>query len=87
MVERRKNPYSPEQDPNWLAYKAEEAELKRDHMGEYVAYHNGQRIMFAGSYEELETKMFKEKGITGFMFHHIVDQEHVYHIRSPRRVS
>lgn len=74
----------PEEDPNWLAYKAQETELKVHHMGKWVAFYNGELAMIEDDLDILQTRMYDEKGITGFMFHHIVEEESVIHIRNPR---
>ena len=77
----------PEDDPNWLAYKAQEAELKANHMGKWVAFHNGELAMIADDFDSLQKRMWEEKHVAGFMYHQIVEKERVIHLRSPRRVS
>jgi len=70
-------------DPNYLAYTAQEVQLKQEHMGKWVAFSDGQLVIIA----EDEEALFKEaraKKLSGFFFHQIVEEEPVYHLRSPR---
>lgn len=71
------------QDPNYIAYKAQEALLKQEHMGEWVAFCNGELVGLAPDRETL----FKEtqaKGFEGFFYKEIVAKERIAHLRSPR---
>jgi hypothetical protein len=73
------------EDPNYIAYKAQEEQLKQEHMSEWVAFSDGQLTIIAKDQEAL-FKEAREKGITGFFYHQIVEKERVYHLRSPRIV-
>ena len=83
MNENRKGKGSLEEDPNYIAYKAQEEQLKQEHMGEWVAFADGQLAIIAKDQEAL-FKEAEEKGITGFLYKEIVAVEPVYHLRSPR---
>lgn len=72
-------------DPNYQAYKAEEAMLKQEHMGMWVAYADGKRVLMADNRESLFREA-EEKGLQGFFFHQVVEKERVVHLRSPRIV-
>ena len=74
-----------EHDPNYLAYKAQEEQLKKEHMDEWVAFSDGQLAVIAKDREALFAEA-SEKGLTGFFFHHIMTVEPVYHLRSPRKM-
>jgi hypothetical protein len=74
------------EDPNYIAYQAQEAQLKQEHMGEWVAFADGQLAIVASDEESL-FKEAGEKGLTGFFYHQVVEKERVYHLRSPRIVK
>lgn len=71
---------------NYVAYKAQEAELKKTHMGKWVAFSNGQMVASADDKEALHTILEKENIVGGFM-HQVVAIERTFHFRSPRRPS
>ena len=72
-------------DPNYQAYKAQETQLKQEHMGEWVAFADGQLALIAVDRETL-FRDAEAKGLTGFFFHQIVEKERVVHLRSPHVV-
>lgn len=84
MRERTRKTQS-EDDSNYVAYKTEEEQLKLEHMGEYVAFADGQRVGLAPDKEAL-FKMMQEKEIKEFFYKAIVAKKHVFHQRSPRKV-
>lgn len=68
-----------QKDPNYIAYKAMEAELKEKHMGKCVAFSNGELVLI----EDDRATLFKkadQEGITGFFYKEIVEVERVYHM-------
>lgn len=87
MTDERRVTVSPDlaNNPNYLAYKAMEAELKEKYMGKWVAFHDGRLAVIADNEEELFQKA-QEVGIGGFYVHEITEVERVYHLRSPRLV-
>lgn len=76
----------PEEDPNWLAYKAMEAELKEKHMGKWVGFYDGQLVAVDDDKDAMLKKAMEATGHTGIMMKQIVEKERVIHMRSPRRV-
>jgi hypothetical protein len=79
MNENRNGKDSLEEDPNYIAYKAQEEVLKKEHMGEWVAFADGKLAIIAKDREELFSEA-EEKRITGFLYKEIVEVERVYHI-------
>lgn len=75
-----------DQDPNWLAYKAMEAELKANHMGEWVGFYDGQLVAIDADQEKMLKAAIEKTGHTGILMHQIVEKEEVHYIRSPRRL-
>lgn len=80
---------SPElaEDPDYIAYKAQESDLKANHMGKWVAFHGGELVAIEDSRDSLLTQVFEKTGETGCLVKHIVPKERTIHMRSPRRVS
>lgn len=74
------------EDPNYVAYKAQEAELKEKYMGKWVAFHEGNLVAVEDNRETLFAKI-RETGNTGFMYKEIVPVERVIRIRGPRRAK
>lgn len=72
-------------DLNYVAYKAQETELKEKHMGKWVAFLEGKLVLLENDKETL-IKRANEEGYTGFLFKEIVAEEQIYHIRGPRIV-
>ena len=84
-MKERKGKVRLEEDPNYVAYKALEEKLKKDHMGEWVAFSDGKLVVVANDREAL-FKEAKDKGLAGFFYHEIVAEERIIHLRSPRIV-
>ena len=74
------------QDPDFIAYKKQEEQLKKDHLGEWVAFINGELVAVESDKESIfkildldfpgEVRLVKE----------IVAEGRVYDMRSPRGV-
>lgn len=74
------------QDPNYIAYKKQEEQLKKDHLGEWVAFLNGDLIAIEPDKESLFKVLDLDFPREGAFVKEIVAEERVYHLRSPRRV-
>lgn len=85
MNENRKGKGGLENDPNYIAYKAQEEQLKREHVSEWVAFSDGQLVIIAKDQEAL-FKEAQERGITGYLYKEIVAIEPVLHMISPMSV-
>lgn len=82
-TEKEQKEYDRFTDPNYIAYKKQEEELKQNHLGKWVAFSDGQLAVIAEN-KELLFKLAQEKGITGFLCHQIVEKEKIYQLKSPR---
>ena len=74
------------QDPNYVAYKEQEEQLKREHLGEWVAFLQGELVAIEPDKESLFKKLDLDFPGEGGFVKEIVAKERVYHMRSPRRV-
>ena len=67
-------------DPNYIAYKEQEATLKAEHMDEWVAYADGKLVTIQKSEEELFGYLKGNYPQTGAFVHHIVEVEPIIHL-------
>ncbi len=74
------------EDPNYTAYKAQEAELKANHMGKWVAFADGQLVLPESDQDALLQKISEGYADKPVFIKEIVAIERVIHFRSPRRV-
>lgn len=77
-----KRPVDPElaKDPNYLAWKEREEELKASHMGEWVAFAGGQLVLTETDKETLFTKIEKEYPDQDVFIRQIVPVEPIYYL-------
>ena len=73
------------QDPNYIAYKKQEEQLKKEHLGEWVAFLNGDLVAIEPDKESLFRVLYLDFQGEGALVKEIVAEERVYHLRSPRR--
>jgi hypothetical protein len=62
-------------NPNYLAYKEQEAKLKEEHMGSWVGFINGEMVAVRESREQLFAIVRKEHPNKGFFFKEITPTE------------
>ena len=88
LPEQKKISVDPElaPDPNYIAYKKQEEQLKKEHLGKWVAFLNGDLVAIEPDKESLFKVLDLDFPGEGAFVHEIVAEERVYHMRSPRKV-
>lgn len=72
-------------DPNYIAYKEQEATLKAEHMGEWVAFVDGKLVTTEKNKKKLFRLLNKKYPHTGAFVHQVVEIERVIRLDIPRR--
>ncbi len=74
------------QDPNYIAYKGQEKQLKKEHLGRWVAFINGDLVAIESDKESLFKVLDLDFPGEGALVKEIVAEERIYHMGGPRRV-
>lgn len=69
-----------EDDPNFIAYKAMEAELKEKHMDKWVGFYDGELVAVDEDQDKMLKAAIEKTGNTGIMMKQIVEVERIHTI-------
>jgi hypothetical protein len=91
MTQERGGPLVPhrkiEEDPNYLAFKEQEEDLKRDHMNEFVAFVDGKLVLTNKDFKALFDEINSKYPRTGVFVHQVVEVEPIIDIPSVLEVQ
>lgn len=74
------------ENPNYVAYMAQKADLKREYPGKWVAFYDG-KLVFVGDDRKTLREQTMARGMSGVLLQHIVKEESVTQWRGARKAS
>lgn len=72
-------------DPNLRAYEEMKGDLRQHHLGEYVAFLNGELVGLDTDRENLISRVYQEHGETNILIQRIQEDDEVVRLRRPRK--